>query len=94
MADLLHQHKNVFSLPEHDLGRTNLVGHQIDTGYARPIKQKPRRTSPSKHAEIERQVEDLLQRGVVKKSNSPWSSPVVLKPKKMVLKDFAWIIDW
>ena len=82
MADLLHQYKDVFSLSEQDLGRTNLIGHQIDTGNARPIKQKPRRTSPSKRAEIERQVEDLLQRGVVKKSNSPWSSPVVLVTKK------------
>ena len=59
-----------------------MIGHQIDTGSARPIKQKPRRTSPSKHAEIERQVENLLQRSVVKKSNSPWSSPVVLVTKK------------
>ena len=66
VADLLQQYKDVFSLSEQDLGRTNLIGHQIDTGNVRPIKQKPRRTSPSKHAEIERQVEDLLQRGVVK----------------------------
>ena len=82
VAGLLHQHKDVFSLSEQDLGRTNLVTHNIDTGDARPIKQHPRRTSPSKHAEIERQVEDLLQRGIVKKSNSPWSSPVVLVTKK------------
>ena len=38
VADLLHQYKDVFSLSEHDLGRTNLIGHQIDTGNARPIK--------------------------------------------------------
>lgn len=82
VAGLLHRHKDVFSLSEQDLGRTNLVTHNIDTGDARPIKQHPRRTSPSKHAEIERQVEDLLQRGIVKKSNSPWSSPVVLVTKK------------
>ena len=82
VADPLHQYNDVFSLSEHDLGSTNLIGHQIDTGNARPIKQKPRRTSPSKHAEIERQVVDLLQRGVVKKSNSSWSSPVVLVTKK------------
>ena len=82
MADLLYRYKDVFSLSEQDLGRTNLIGHQIDTGDARPIKQKPRHTSPSKHAEIERQVEDLLQRGVMKKSNSPWSSPLVLVTKK------------
>ena len=55
-----------------DLWREDTLGNNApDTGNARPIKQKPRRTSPSKHAEIERQVEDLLQRGVVKKSNSP-----------------------
>ena len=81
VADLLHQYKDVFSLSEQDLSRANLIGHKIDTGNTRPIKQKPRRTSPSKNAEIERQVEDLLQRNVVKKSNSPWSSPVVLVTK-------------
>ena len=82
VAKLLHRHKDVFSLSEQDLDRTNLVTHHIDTGNARPIKQQPRRTSPSKHAEVERQVEDLLGRGIVKKSTSPWSSPVVLVTKK------------
>ena len=72
----------MFSLSELDLGRTNLLTHCIDTGNARPIEQQPHRTSPSKHAEIERQVKDLLERGIVKKSNSPWSSPVVQVTKK------------
>ena len=27
VADLLHQYKDVFSLSEQDLGRTNLIGH-------------------------------------------------------------------
>ena len=82
VAALLHRHKDVFSLSGQDLGRTNLTRHHVETGNARPIKQRPRRTSPSKHAEIERQVDDLLQRGVIKKSSSPWSSPVVLVTKK------------
>lgn len=46
------------------------------------IRLQPRRTSPWKHDEIERQVADLLQKGKVKESSSPWSSPVVLVTKK------------
>ena len=53
VAGLIHQYKDVFSLSEQELGRTNLISHHIDTGNARPIKQQPRRTSPSKHVEIE-----------------------------------------
>ena len=82
VAKLLHRHKDIFSLSEQDLGRTKMITHHIDTGNARPIKQQPRRASPAKHVEIDRQVEDLLQRDIIKKSNSPWSSPVVLVTKK------------
>ena len=79
VAKLLHRRKDIFSLSEQDLGRTKLIKYHVDTCNARPIKQ---RASPSKHVEIERQVEDLLQRDIIKKSNSPWSSPVVLPTKK------------
>ena len=82
VAKLLHRHKDIFSLSEQDLGRTKLIKHHIDTGNARPIKQQLRPASPSEHVEIERQVEDLLQRDTIKKSNSLWSFPVVLVTKK------------
>ena len=82
VADLFDRYEGVFSLSEKDLGRANLVTHHIDTGTAKPIKQQARRTSPLKHAEIKRQVDDLLDRGLLKKSSSPLSSPVVLLTKK------------
>ena len=78
VAEVLHRHKDVFSLSEQDLGRTNLTKHHIVMGNEGRIKQHPRRTSLANSVEIERQVEDLLQRGIVKKSNSPWFSPKVL----------------
>ena len=81
VAELLHRCKNMFLFSDQDLGRTNLVKHHIDTGNARPIKQQPCCNSPLKHAEIERQVEELLHCGIVKESNSPWSSPIVLVTK-------------
>ena len=75
-------------MSEKDLGRTNLVTHHIDTVTAEPIKQQPQQTSPLKHAEIEKQVDGLLDRGLMKKSTCPWSSPVVLVIKKVGTQRF------
>ena len=41
--DLLMIYQNVFAKSKYDLGRTNIVQHEIDTGDHRPIKQAPRR---------------------------------------------------
>ena len=82
VAELLCKHQVVFTLSDLDLGRTHHTTHQIDTGTAKPIKQRPRGTSPWKQVEINRQVDNLLDRGVIKESNSAWSSPVVLVTKK------------
>ena len=82
LQELLYNYQYVFSLSDGDLGTTHLVQHRIETGNVPPIRQQPRHTSPWKHDEIERQVADLLQKGKVKESSSPWSSPVVLVTKK------------
>ena len=82
LKELLYDYQHVFSLTEGDLGTTQMVKHRIETGNVLPIRQQPRRTSPWKHDEIERQVADLLHQGRVTESSSPWSSPVVLVTKK------------
>ena len=64
------------------LSKTSLVQHVIDTGDVRPIKQRPYRTSPRCKQEINRQVDDMLQKGIIRESVSPWGSPVVLVKKK------------
>ena len=48
----------------------------------RPIRQRPYRAPLSKRQEIERQVRELLEAGVIRLSTSPWASPVVLQAKK------------
>ena len=82
LNELLYNYQHVFSLSDGDLGTTHVVQHIRETGSVPPIRQQPRRTSPWKHDEIERQPTDLLQEGKVKESSSPWSFPVVLLTKE------------
>ena len=81
-GDLFQSYRDVFAFTDDQLGKTSLVQHVIDTGDALPIKQRPYRPSPKCEQEIDRQVEDMLQKGIIRESVSPWSSPVVLVKKK------------
>jgi len=74
---------DVFSRNEEDIGRTTLVQHEIPTkpGFS-PIRQPPRRMGGVKDAEVDRQVEELHQRGLIEPAYGAWSSPVVLVKKK------------
>ena len=55
---------------------------KIDTGDAKPIRQRFYRTNPKQRAEIDRQVQEMLKNNIIEPSNSEWSSPVVLVKKK------------
>ncbi|CAM5105071.1 unnamed protein product [Natator depressus] len=62
-------------------GLTERAYHSIDTGNARPIRAQPYRVSPQAKIAIEREIQDMLQKGVICPSGSAWASPVVLVPK-------------
>ena len=53
----------MFAKTDHDLGRTNILEHTIDIGNARPIKQRSRRLSPKRQAELEEHVSTVLNIG-------------------------------
>ena len=79
---MLCVYADVFSKGDTDLGCTSLVQHRIDTSGSHPIKHAPRRIPPARRQEMEKAVRDLRAQGVIEKSNSPWSSAVVLVKKK------------
>ena len=89
---LFKKYRDVFAYPGDQLGRTSLVQHVIDTGDAVSIKQRPYRTSPEGKKEIDRQVNDMLEKEISQESGSPWSAPVVLVKKKT--DDFRFCVDF
>ena len=80
LKKLLQKYKDVFSdVP----GRTNLIEHQIQLQPdTRPIKQQPYRVNPIKAEKISTEIQDMLNMGIISESTSPWSSPIILIPKK------------
>lgn len=79
--NIITQYKNI-SYEERGLGRTSLITHTIDTGEAAPIRQRYYRMSPEKQRILVEQLDEMLKDDVVEPTESPWSSPVLLTPKK------------
>ncbi len=79
---LLIKHADVFALHDDDLGRTNLVQHDINTGDTPPIRQPPRRVPTTLQSELDAEIESMLAKGAIEPGQSPWASPVVLVRKK------------
>ena len=80
--ELKVQFPKVFSLNNEDIGCTQLVTMDIDTGDSPPVCQKPY-TLPLKHYNwVQQEIETLEHAGVIRKSISPWASPIVIVPKK------------
>ena len=76
------KYPKVFSTSSEDIGQTNLVTMHVDTGDNPPICQKPY-TLPLKHYSwVQQEIETLEHAGVIRKSISPWASPIVMVPMK------------
>ena len=72
---------NVFSQGADDLGCTPLLEHTIET-HGPPLRQPYRRQNPAVRREEMAHVQQMLASDVIRPSNSPWVSPVVMVKKK------------
>jgi hypothetical protein len=83
MESVLYRYAHVFHDEEpNDFKGTGVVQHKIETGDALPIRKAPYRVPFALRQEVDNQIQDMLRKGVIRESNSPWSAPVVLVPKK------------
>ena len=81
---LLQEYHDIFSLEKHNMGHTNATKHKIvlkdpDT---LPFKEHFHRIPPPQLDEVREHLKLMLDAGVVRLSNSPWSNAVVLVRKK------------
>ncbi|XP_076036100.1 uncharacterized protein LOC143022050 [Oratosquilla oratoria] len=61
--------------------QTELVQHEIKLVSQDPIKLPPYRLNPTKRECLRKEVNSLIDQGIIEPSHSPWSSPCILIPK-------------
>lgn len=81
LADSMIQSFHDISSEVRGLGRTTLIQHHIDTGDATPIKVRQYPLSPDKKEALSKELDKMLELGVVTPSESPWNNPVLLVKK-------------
>ena len=80
--EMLKRNAKVFSKDDMDMGRTNLVKHHIKLTDPAPFKEAYRRIPPQMYDEVKTHIQEMLDLGAIRPSNSPWASSIVLVRKK------------
>ena len=82
IEDILKQRSNAFSLQDNDIGRIKIARHSILTRPHHPIYLRPHRRPQHEYDQLQREVDQLIAKGLVRPSNSPYAFPVMGVPKK------------
>ena len=80
--EMLKRNAKVFSKDDMDMGRTNLVKHHIKLTDPVPFKEAYRRIPPQMYDGVKTHLQEMLDLGAIRPSNSPWASAIVLVRKK------------
>ncbi len=82
LKDIIIEFEDVFAKHSCDFGEFNGIEHTIDTGDAKPVKQRLRRTPIKFAGEEEAEITKMLKAGVIQPSTSDWASAPVLVRKR------------
>ena len=80
LITLLNRFPSVTSRAEYDIGNCTLPAMEVDTGRAEPICIPPRRMGPTQKEKIRKHVVGMTEAGILSKSDSAWSFPLVVAP--------------
>ena len=82
VKSVIEKYSLLFAMNSLDLGQTDLVKHHIELKDYTPIKNRYRRIPPHQYKEVQKHLKEMLDIRAIRRSNSPWASPVVLVRKK------------
>ena len=80
--EMLKRNAKVFSKTDMDMGRTNLVKYHIKLTDPIPFKEAYRRIPPQMYDQVKAHIQEMLNLGAIRPSNSSWASAIVLVRKK------------
>ena len=80
---LCSQYSDVFYLEGEPLTFTNRIKHSIKTTDEVPVHTKSYRYPYVHRQEVQEQIGKMLEQGIIRPSNSAWSSPIWVVPKKV-----------
>lgn len=83
MQSLLDQFQNLIFSEGDQLTNTDSITHEIRTTTEQQINAKLYRLPPKHEEEVRRQVQEMEEQGIIRKSNSRYASPIVIVAKKL-----------
>ena len=82
LSSLIGIYRDVFAVAKDPLGTAIGMEHFIDTNDNPPFKIAPYKVAPYKLPAVQEEIKEMLDKGVIVPSKSPYSSPIVIVPKK------------
>ena len=82
LVKILKDRERVFSNGPFDLGRCDVIPHEIHLKDSRPVNLPHRRVAPYMVQEVREHLQALMEKGIIRKSSSSYASPIVPVRKK------------
>lgn len=83
LTKVCSEYRDVFYNPDQPLQFTSSTKHAIETKDDIPVFTKSYRYPECHKSEVKKQIDDMLAKGIIRPSNSPWSAPIWIVPKKL-----------
>lgn len=81
LKSLLEDYRDVFANDDSEVGRTHRAQFHVHTKTHVPVAIKLRRTPFALRSEVDSQIKNMEERGIIEPSTSPYSAPILLVPK-------------